>query len=40
MKGKMVPAVVTGKPISVGGSLGREAATGRGAAYAPGRRQR
>jgi glutamate dehydrogenase/leucine dehydrogenase len=32
MKGRMVPAVVTGKPVSVGGSLGREAATGRGAA--------
>ena len=32
MHGRMVPAVVTGKPVSVGGSLGREAATGRGAA--------
>lgn len=32
MRGRMVPAVVTGKPVSVGGSLGREAATGRGAA--------
>ncbi len=32
MKGRMVPAVVTGKPVSVGGSLGRDAATGRGAA--------
>jgi len=31
-KGRMVPAVVTGKPVSLGGSLGREAATGRGAA--------
>ena len=32
MKGRMVPAVVTGKPVSLGGSLGRDAATGRGAA--------
>ncbi len=32
LKGHMVPAVVTGKPVSLGGSLGRDAATGRGAA--------
>ncbi|MBO6937930.1 MAG: glutamate dehydrogenase [Deltaproteobacteria bacterium] len=28
------PGVVTGKPVSLGGSIGREAATGRGAIYA------
>lgn len=33
LKGVMVPGVVTGKPISLGGSLGRDTATGRGAAF-------
>ncbi|MDQ3889710.1 MAG: Glu/Leu/Phe/Val dehydrogenase [Actinomycetota bacterium] len=32
-KGYSVLGVVTGKPLEVGGSLGREAATGRGAAF-------
>ncbi|MDA4127398.1 MAG: Glu/Leu/Phe/Val dehydrogenase [Thaumarchaeota archaeon] len=33
LKGYMVPEVVTGKPISIGGSLGRDKATGRGAVF-------
>jgi glutamate dehydrogenase (NAD(P)+) len=33
LKGYTVPGVVTGKPISVGGSLGRAEATGKGVAY-------
>jgi glutamate dehydrogenase (NAD(P)+) len=32
-KGYSVPAVVTGKPVSIGGSLGREEATGRGCVF-------
>ncbi|MHA1849211.1 MAG: Glu/Leu/Phe/Val family dehydrogenase [Promethearchaeota archaeon] len=31
--GKTLPGVVTGKPIEIGGSFGRESATGRGLAY-------
>ncbi|KPJ61248.1 MAG: glutamate dehydrogenase [Latescibacteria bacterium DG_63] len=33
-RGYFVPAVVTGKPVSIGGSLGREDATARGSVYA------
>jgi glutamate dehydrogenase (NAD(P)+) len=31
--GHSVPSIVTGKPVSIGGSLGRKEATGRGVAY-------
>src|SRR5207245_4210291 len=31
--GRTVPSIVTGKPVSIGGSLGRREATGRGVAY-------
>jgi glutamate dehydrogenase/leucine dehydrogenase len=33
LKGYMVPEVVTGKPVALGGSLGRDKATGRGAVF-------
>jgi len=33
LQGHAVPGVVTGKPVSLGGSLGRGTATGRGAAF-------
>ena len=33
LEGFMVPGVVTGKPLSLGGSLGRDKATGRGAVF-------
>ncbi|MBN8248797.1 MAG: Glu/Leu/Phe/Val dehydrogenase [Verrucomicrobia bacterium] len=35
--GHSVPGVVTGKPVGIGGSLGRREATGRGVAYLAGR---
>jgi glutamate dehydrogenase/leucine dehydrogenase len=33
LQGHMVPEVITGKPVSIGGSLGRDKATGRGAVF-------
>lgn len=33
IKGKRSPAVITGKPVSMGGSLGRDTATGKGAFF-------
>ena len=33
IKGKRSPAVITGKPVSMGGSLGRDTATGTGAFF-------
>ena len=36
-KGYSVPSIVTGKPVAIGGSLGRREATGRGVGYLIGR---
>lgn len=33
LRGSSIPAVVTGKPVAAGGSLGRDTATARGAVY-------
>jgi glutamate dehydrogenase/leucine dehydrogenase len=33
LKGHMVPEVITGKPVPLGGSLGRDKATGRGSVF-------